>query len=91
MIEVKVLDDEGQKKYTNLMNFNLDNLARMNERKIKAAILRENLDSERSGRVNFSVEPPTSIPQTPVTTTKQSHIPSRFKVASPQSGGQVFH
>jgi hypothetical protein len=41
------------------MNFNIDNLARTNERKIKVALKRENLDSERSGRVNFSVGPHT--------------------------------
>ncbi len=59
MIEAQVLDEKGQKKYANLMNFNIDNLAKTNERKVKAALKRENLDSERSGRVNFSVGPPT--------------------------------
>ena len=38
IIEAQVLDDKGQKKYANLMNFNIDNLARTNQRRLKAAL-----------------------------------------------------
>lgn len=62
MIEVQVLDEKGQRMYTNLMNFDIDSQVRQNQKKLKAATLRENIDSQRSGRVNFSVGPPTPTP-----------------------------
>ena len=79
MIEAKVLNDKGQKKYTTLMNFNINNLIKTNEKRINAVILRDNLESERSGRVNFTKGPPSPIPNTPLTTSKpQVYSPSKF-------------
>jgi len=92
MIEAKVLDDEGQKKYATLMNFNINNLPRTNEKKINAVVLRENFDSERSGRANTSKGPLTPIPLTPKTTLNlHVYSPSKFKTSSPKFGVKVGH